>query len=269
MLKSFLQLLLMLAAGYAAYLGLLFTQQRQMMFPGGGMDAPPLATLPLAAPLALVELPASFGRVLGIWIPASVSPAPAAIFLHGNAEFAAQNVDALRPLAALGVSVLVLEYPGYAGSDGRPSRDTLNEAALLAYDWLASHPRVDAARIAAIGRSVGSGPAAELSQARQLAALVLLSPFASLDEFAHQLRAPACLIRDRFDNLARLREYSGPVLLLHGRDDDVIDFQHSERLQAASASSQLIALDCAHNDCPYFDAAFYARLKAFFAAHLH
>ncbi len=264
-----MHLILLLAAIYAAFLALLYLQQRQMMFPGAGMSATPLATQGFAAPAELVALPAEFGEVMAIWIPTSTSPAPAAIYFHGNAEFAAQNVDALRPLAALGVHVLLIEYPGYAGTDGTPSRASLNSAARLAFDWLAANQLVDAARIFAIGRSIGSGPAVELSLTRQLAGLVLLSPFARLDAFAHQVGAPAWLIRDRFDNQAVLSEYDGPLLLFHGRQDGIIGFEHSELLNTLRPPSQLIALDCGHNDCPYFDAAFYATLQGFLKRELH
>lgn len=269
MLKRILHLILLLAAGYTAYLALLYLQQRQIMFPGAGMSTTPLATQRFAAPAEVIALPGDFGTVLAIWLPAEAPRAPAAIYFHGNAEFAAQNVEALRPLTALSVHVLLVEYPGYAGAEGSPSRASLNSAAALAYDWLAANERVDSGRILAIGRSIGSGPAVELSRNRQLAALVLLSPFASMDEFAHQVGAPAWLIRDLYDNHAVLNDYTGRVLLYHGRQDGIIGFSHSERLHVALPTSQLVALDCGHNDCPYFDAEFYATLQRFLDGHLH
>lgn len=263
MLKSLLQLLLVAATAYAGYLSLLYLQQRQMMFPGAGMSAEPLAALHLAPPRQRVSLRASFGRVQAVWIPAPEATAPALIYFHGNAEFAAQNLDALSRVAALGVQVLLIEYPGYAGSDGQPTRSSLNEAAQLGFDWLAAHPRVDRQRIIGMGRSIGSGPAVELSSTRPLAGLVLLSPFAQLDGFAHQVGAPAGLIRDRYDNLAQLRSFAGPVLLFHGRHDFIIPIRHSQTLHQASPSSRLIELDCGHNDCPYFGAAFLEVLQRY------
>lgn len=268
MLKGMQHLILLLAAGYLGYLTLLYLQQRQMMFPGAGMNAIHLSTQRFAPPAEVITLPADFGQVLAIWLPSDAPRAPAAIYFHGNAEFAAQNVEALRPLTALGVHVLLVEYPGYAGADGAPSRASLNSAAALAYDWLAANQQVDSERILAIGRSIGSGPAVELSRNRKLATLVLLSPFASLDEFAHQVGAPAWLIRDHFDNYAVLTEYAGSTLLFHGRQDRIIGFSHSERIHAALPTSQLVVLDCGHNDCPYFDAEFYATVRRFLDSRL-
>ncbi len=267
MLRSLLNVLAAVAIAYALYLALLFLQQRQMMFPGAGMRWDDSAAWwpPRAQD---VRIPASFGEVRGVLLPAPGEDAlaPAALYFHGNAETVEQNLPLLAGVAALGMHVLLLEYPGYAGADGRPTRATLNETARLGYDWLAAHAQVDAARIVAIGRSIGSGPALELAGERPLRALVLLAGFTSVADFARRMGAPAFLIRDRYDNLARLDAYDGPLLLFHGRRDRIIPHAHGRRLAAAHPRAELVTLDCGHNDCPYFDAAFLARLRAFLVA---
>jgi uncharacterized protein len=250
-----LPLLAMLLAIYAAYLALLFAQQRSMLFPGVDIPIAWDRQLPVEGG-EVIALAASFGRVDALWLPAppvALVPGPAALYFHGNAEFVAQNVDGLRLLAARGLHVLAIEYPGHAGSAGRPSRATLAEAARLGHDWLQQHADVDPARIIAIGRSIGSGPAADLAAERPLAALILVSGFSSLAEFAASFAAPAFLIRDRFDNRARLAAFDRPVLLLHGIDDRIIPYAHGERLQASAPQARLIGLRCGHNDCPLFE----------------
>jgi fermentation-respiration switch protein FrsA (DUF1100 family) len=267
MLRSLLNVLVAVAIAYALYLALLFLQQRQMMFPGAGMRWDDSAAWwpPQAQD---VRLPASFGEVRGVWLPAHdpAPVAPAALYLHGNAETVEQNLPLLAGVAALGVHVLLLEYPGYAGADGKPSRATLNETARLGYDWLAAHAEVDAGRIVAIGRSIGSGPALELAGERPLRALVLLAGFTSVADVARRMGAPAFLIRDRYDNLARLGDYAGPLLLFHGRRDRVIPYAHGQRLAETHPRAELVTLDCGHNDCPFFDDAFLARLRGFLIA---
>jgi uncharacterized protein len=254
---------LALLAAYAAWLALLYAGQRSMMFPGAGIEFGPVSE-PRGGAAAAIEMPASFGRVRGYFLPAATAGhAPAVVYLHGNAELAAHNLALLRPLAELGLHVLLVEYPGYAGSDGRPGRDSLDEAARVGFDWLARRADVDAARIVVMGRSIGAGPAAALAGERPVAAVVLLSPFAALDGFAHRMGAPAFLIRDRWDNAARLRDYRGPVLLFHGRRDRIIPFAHSRVLTQATPQARLETLDCGHNDCPYFDPAFFDTLAAF------
>lgn len=252
-----------LLAIYAAWLAMLYVGQRGMMFPGAGMaiDAAPQPRTP---GVEAVAVPASFGQVHGYFLPAATAgSAPAVAYLHGNAELAAHNVALLQPLAELGLHVLIVEYPGYAGSDGKPGRDSLDEAARVGFDWLARRADVDPARIVAMGRSIGAGPAVALAGERPVAALVLLSAFSSLDGFAYRMGAPGFLLRDRWDNAARLRDYSGPVLLFHGRRDRIIPFAHSRALARAAPRARLETLECGHNDCPYFDPDFVDTLDAF------
>jgi len=271
MTRGVLLMLGALLAGYVCYLALLFVQQRSVMFPGASMDQDGVGrALPTHA--EAVSIPVSFGHVQGVLLrarqppgrerPAAAAPAPAAIFFHGNAEFVDQNVPLLEPLAAAGMHVLLVEYPGYAGTDGRPSRATLDEAALKAYDWLAIRRDVDATRIVVIGRSIGTGPAVALARRKPVSAVVLMAAFGSLDDFAHRMGAPAFLLRDRYDNLA-LRDYDGPVLLFHGRDDDIIPYRNSEYLLKAAPNATLVPMECGHNDCPFFEPAFMERLHQF------
>jgi uncharacterized protein len=264
MTKNLLQLIVALVVGYTLYLGLLFLQQRSMMFPGTSIPWDGVGRhLPSHA--ERVELPASFGRVQGVLLraPVTASKAPAALYFHGNAEFVDQNLDLLQAVVALGMHVLLLEYPGYAGTDGRPSRGSLNESARLGYDWLAARPDVDASRLVGVGRSVGTGPAVDLAGERDLAALVLLAPFTSVADFAWRMGVPPFLARDPFDNRAGVARYDGPLLVLHGRRDGIIPFAQGEAVAAASRRGRLVALDCGHNDCPFFGVETMAALRPF------
>jgi fermentation-respiration switch protein FrsA (DUF1100 family) len=259
-----LRISLSLVLGYALYLGLLYLQQRPMMFPGASMGWDGVGRhLPPAS--ERVRLPASFGRVEGVLLRAHGvdGPAPAALYFKGNAEFVDQNLDPLGAVAALGVHVLLLEYPGYAGTDGRPSRASLGEAARLGHDWLAARADVDAGRILAIGRSIGTGVAVDLAGDRPLAALVLYAPFTSIADFARRMGAPPFLVRDRFDNRAGARAFGGPLLVVHGRQDRVIPFAHGEAVASAAPQGRLLALDCDHNDCPFFGRGVIAELERF------
>lgn len=267
MIRSLFSLLGIALLAWAGWLALLYVQQRSMMFPGAGTGRPGVgAALPPHG--EKVTLPASFGTAEAVFLRAHRvdGRAPAALYFHGNYEFVDQNLELLDRVAALGLHVLLVEYPGYAGTDGRPTRATLNEAARLGYDWLAARPDVAAERILAIGRSVGSGPAFDLAAARRLAAVVLLAPFTSVADFARRYGAPAFLVRDRYDNRARIRAYDGPVLLFHGRADGVVPFAHSEALAGMASRATLVPLECGHNDCPHFDADWLARLRQFLVA---
>ncbi|WP_257387986.1 alpha/beta hydrolase [Tahibacter caeni] len=250
--------LLLAALAYAGYAAVFYAAQRQLLFPLAG--APHPFRTALAAPAQLVEAPVSYGRARGVFLPAaSAAPAPALLFFHGNGETVAQHLHGFDALRAAGLHVLLVELPGYDGADGAPEFDSLVEAATAAYDWLARRPAVDATRIVALGRSIGGASAAELTRHRPLAALVLLSTFASTADLANDRLLPGWLARDRFDSAARIKAFPQAVLLMHGDDDALIPPAHARRMAAASPRTRLYREACGHNDCAYFSRNF-ARL---------
>jgi uncharacterized protein len=262
-------LLLTAVLAYAAYAALFYTLQRQLLFPLAGTQRHPFRAA-LSAPAQLAEPAVSFGKARGVFLPApGTAVAPALIFFHGNGETVDQHLEGMRAVQALGLHIFLLELPGYAGADGEPRFDSLSEAATAAYDWLAGQPRVDRQRMLALGRSIGGAPAAELSRHRPLAALALLSTFSSTADLARDRWLPAWLALDPFDSVARVAEFAGAVLVMHGNQDGLIPLAHARRLAAASPRAQLHIEDCGHNDCLYLGAELAPRLAAFLhAQHL-
>jgi fermentation-respiration switch protein FrsA (DUF1100 family) len=176
--------------------------------------------------------------------------APLVLYAHGNGELIDYWVGELGPLRAAGVSILLVEYPGYGRSSGKPSEGSIARAMAAAYDWAAAQPGVDRARIVGWGRSLGGGAICALAHERPLAALVLESTFTSMHAMAKELfGVPGFLVRDRFDNLAVVRAFTGPILQFHGDHDASIPLAHARALHAAAARSELYVLPCGHNDC--------------------
>ena len=97
---------------------------------------------------------------------------------------------------------------------------------------------------------MGGGAAGQLAKRRPLAALILESTYSSLADMVRAHGVPDFLIRNRFDTHSVLREFRGPVLILHGNHDEVIPFGHARRLAAAAPHARFEELQCRHNDCP-------------------
>jgi fermentation-respiration switch protein FrsA (DUF1100 family) len=175
---------------------------------------------------------------------------PLLIFFHGNGEVIDFLPGQVSGLLNQGIHVLLVEYQGYGRSTGSPSEAAITAAAVAAYDAASGRPDVDPARIVAFGRSIGGGPACALSMKRPLAALILQSAFTSTRAFAWRLLLPGFLARDVFDNLAAVRRFTGPILIAHGRHDDIIPFSHGLELSKAGRNVKFIEFNCSHNDCP-------------------
>lgn len=236
----------LLAAGLICLLaaGGMWVAQRSVLFPRS-----PNFTRPTRGPAERVPL--SEGSALFLSpVPATGAAAPLLLFMHGNAETADEWVDHFAEPRQHGWAVLLLEFPGYAGTPGSPSEASLVAAARAAFDWAVKDPRIDSSKIVSYGRSVGSGPASQLAATRAVAGLVLESGFTSVRPLAARFLVPGFLVRDPFDNLAALRRYRGPLIVFHGTGDRVIPLTHGEALAAAVPGAILVTRPCGHNDCP-------------------
>ncbi len=238
---------------YAAYCGLLFVLQRQIMFPRGMIPRPGQST-PAIAGLERIWLRTESGEVESWLIPPppgrTADPSPAVIFGHGNGELIDYWPEELKGFNRLGLAVMLVEYPGYGRSAGSPSQKSITDAFVVAYDTLAARKDIDPARIVLTGRSLGGGAVCALSLKRPSSAMILMSTFTSAKSFARRYLAPSLLVRDPMDNLAAVQTYSEPILIIHGRQDTVIPYSHGQSLKKAAVRGSLITYEAGHNDCP-------------------
>jgi fermentation-respiration switch protein FrsA (DUF1100 family) len=237
---------------YLVYCGLLFLMQRQVMFPRGMIGVP--AETPNITGLERIWIKTSFGKVEAWYLPpvqdTGSTPAPAVIFAHGNGELIDFWPEELRRFNGLGLGLLLVEYPGYGRSEGSPSQGSVAETFTVAYDTLAARKDVDASKVILFGRSLGGGAVCTLAAQRPSAALILMSTFTSARSFAARYLAPGFLVRDPFDNLATVQAYSKPVLVMHGKYDEVIPYRHGVSLYQAAQNGKMITYNSGHNDCP-------------------
>lgn len=171
------------------------------------------------------------------------------LMMHGNAGQASDRIYAV-PRFAEDDSVFILEYPGYGGRKGVPSKETFNRAAREAYQLLReTHPNIP---VCVVGESIGSGPAASLATlAHPPDKIVLLVPFDELAAVAKD-HFPAILVdllfSDNWNNGQALAGYKGPVEIFGAQADDIIPVKHAQTLAAAVPGSKLIILNGGHND---------------------
>jgi hypothetical protein len=232
-----------------AYLGLVWFAQPRMMFP-----SPPPPNRDVSAEIAgLEKVWIGEDNAVETWFlpPIDIdTPYPVIIHAHGNGELIDYWASEFQVVREWGIGVLLVEYPGYGRSSGVPKQSTITEAFASAYDYLISRPDIRSSAVVGYGRSLGGGAICQLAANRPLTALILESTFSSVADLARPMGVPGWLVRDPFDNLSVLREYDGPVLLLHGRRDRVIPFKHGERLHDEARQSTFRPMSCGHNDCP-------------------
>jgi fermentation-respiration switch protein FrsA (DUF1100 family) len=251
---------------YLVYCCVLFFMQRHILFPRHLVAADPAAQKDIPG-VEKIWLNTNSGNIETWFIPAvagrGAGPAPAVIFAHGNAELIDYGVEEMKVFSHLGVNVLLVEYPGYGRSEGKPSQKSITEALMAAYDILITRGDVNPAKIIFYGRSIGGGAICALAAERAPAALILMSTFTSVRSFALKHLVPGFLIRDPFDNLTVVAAYSGPVLIIHGKQDELIPYKHGLALYRTAKNGKLISYECGHNDCPPNWNSFWKEIESF------
>ena len=233
---------------------LYFFQEKMLFFP-----TPPVSSVPRPArgEVEDVRLVAPDGVQLTGWFVNSgadhgIGGAPLLIYFGGNAEGVSWLVGVADRFA--GYSLLLLNYRGYGGSGGRPGESALFADALLAYDYASRRRDVDASRIVVMGRSLGSGVAVHLAAQRQLAGVILVSPYDSVRALAQSIYPwlpVRILLKHPFDSFSRAGGLAVPLLCVVAGNDSVIPAANSRRLFEAWGSKDkrwIEVRDAGHDD---------------------
>jgi fermentation-respiration switch protein FrsA (DUF1100 family) len=192
------------------------------------------------------------GQVEAWFLPAATGegPRPAVIFAHGNAELIELWPHAMAEYRDAGYHVLLPEYRGYGRSAGSPSEARITQDFVAFYDRLIADDRVDSRQVIFHGRSLGGGALGQLAALRAPAAMILQSTFTSVSDIAAQFMVPSIFVADRFDTLSVVETLDIPVLLMHGRRDTVVPYEHALRMNREVEGSELVTYECDHNDFP-------------------
>jgi len=224
-------------------------------FPGGDWETPARA----GAGCEDVFLESGDGvRLHGWFVPAADKGADdaaraAILFFHGNAGNLSHRWSWLRALSRLGADVFAIDYRGYGRSDGEPSEEGVYLDAEAAYRYLAESRGVSPGRIVVYGRSLGGAPACEVASRFECGGLVLHSAFTSAPAMTAQVVPVVPLawaLGTDFDNLSKVSRVEAPLLVIHGRSDEVVPYYMGERLFAAAAEpKEFVRLERSlHND---------------------
>ena len=227
--------------------GLWLFQRRLIYFPAS--EVPPLsATLPGAR---IVTISTDDGLTLTGWFLAPPAPTAAVLVLNGNAGNRADRAPLARALADRGYEVLLFDYRGYGGNVGSPSEEGLALDAAAALAALAEVATAD--RLILVGESLGAAVAARLAVETPPTALVLRSPFPSLEAVAavHYPYLPTrMLLWDRYDTLRPVSTIKVPILVVAGSADRIVPTHLSRAVYEAASVDAHWALieDADHND---------------------
>jgi pimeloyl-ACP methyl ester carboxylesterase len=178
--------------------------------------------------------------------------APTIIHFHGNGETVADYLGEFEErIAGMGANLLLAEYRGYGMSSGEPALAAMLDDVKLIVE--ASGTPVE--RIVFFGRSLGSlyalHGAARYPQAAGLIVesgladpleriLVRVTPH-DVGATAGELQGAVARCLNQQDKIAA---FTGNVLVMHTRNDDLVPVSHAERLYAwANQPKELLVFE--------------------------
>lgn len=250
-------LVLIVALGivvYLALLGTLWWAQERVVF------QPPRRVPALDVDARRVTYQARDGVPLFAYVVGDCSPSTTVLLaFHGNADLARWLVpwaaDVVRRTSAC---VVIPEYRGYDGLEGRPTYEGSAFDARAALDFVHDSLGVEQSRLVFFGHSLGTAIATELALVEQPRALILQSPFTSARAMAARMFLPgltlfwSAISRVHFNTVAAVQRLRCPVWVSHGTRDLIIPVRMGrEVFDAAPVKGELLIVDRAgHNDVP-------------------
>ena len=205
-------------------------QDALLYYPAARAGAlPPAPDGYLVEPLAIKQTDTV--ELRGWLVRPALAPAPLLVYYGGNAEEVSWLIARAPRFGARAIALV--NYRGYGESTGRPSEEALFADALAGFDKLVGRADIDTARVAVMGRSLGSGVAVHVAARRSVDRVILVSPYDSVAAVA-TAHFPAPLVRfvlsDRYDSAALAPRIDTPLLTIAAGRDDIIPIAHSRHL---------------------------------------
>ncbi|BDI59902.1 alpha/beta hydrolase [Qipengyuania nanhaisediminis] len=229
------KLLVAVAVAYLATTVILAIFQSRFIYPA------PQVPAPLTPGYEEVRLQTGDGLALRAFYREAQPGLPTLLYFHGNGGTLQGASVSNGASVEAGIGALLVEYRGYGGNPGTPSEAGFYRDGSAALRFLEERG-IAPEEIVVMGNSIGAGVAVEIAGVMERsgarpAGLVLVAPFKSLRDAAGDKLwwLPArLLVRESYDNRARIAALEMPVLVQHGDADTLIGDDHGRALAAAA-----------------------------------
>jgi fermentation-respiration switch protein FrsA (DUF1100 family) len=226
-------------------------EPRMAFFPTPGVQETPAAA---GVPFRDVRVTTADGEHLHAWWMEHAAPRAQVVFFHGNGGNLSMWLDIFVQLWRRGFSVMAVDYRGYGASSGSASERGLYRDADATVDAFQRDLRQPAAPVIYWGRSIGAPFAAHAAARLAPNGLILETPMPDARSVLRSspiLWVLSFLSTYRFPTSRLLEKYQGPLLVVHGDEDEIVPFDAGRRVfdRAPSIRKTFITIQGAsHND---------------------
>jgi fermentation-respiration switch protein FrsA (DUF1100 family) len=200
-----------------------------------------------------VYFTSSDGVILHGWYFRAKEERGTILICHGNVENLSTHVKLDLWLIDAGYNLFIFDYRGYGRSEGTPTVQGINRDAEAALETLLfTLPRVNHDTIIVFGKSLGGAVAvytvANSPYRNRVKALILDSAFSSYRAIAREKIADSILgwpfqyplswlVNDDFSPIKYIKRIAPvPVVIIHGKADDIVPEHHGRILYDAALS---------------------------------
>lgn len=240
-----------IAMGYATVLVMLVVMESRLVYPGAYMDISP--TNPDG--VQSVDYQSADGTKLVGRLYEQPDAEHTVLYFHGNGITAGRESQTIANLGALfNANVMAAEYRGFDSLEGTPNETDVIADSMAARDYLVDRFSVKPDQLVLYGQSLGGGCAVAVASDSGAKLLVLDRTFDKMVDVAQGMYwfVPVkYLMRNRFDSVARIQNYTGPLVQLHGNADQLIPIKHGKHLHDSAPSKVkhwIVADGMGHND---------------------
>ncbi|MEM9063124.1 MAG: alpha/beta hydrolase [Pseudomonadota bacterium] len=208
----------------------------------------------------VATIAAQDGTKILAWVVPPRQDRPVILYFTGNSGSLPATAPKLTEYALAGFGIVAMNYRGAGGAEGSPDQDDIVADGVRLYDELPAVLPGAAMPPVIAGVSLGAAVAAQVAARRPAKAVLLEAPFARLCEAAEYRYpfVPACLILpdQRWDTIDVIDTIVAPLLVQHGRLDEIIPFSQGRKLfDAANDPKTFIPYgDGNHNDLRLYGA---------------
>jgi len=187
------------------------------------------------------------------------------IYFHGRKGHMGRSGKIYKRLKNYNCAITLFDYRGYGKSEGSINSDKqFYNDSLAAYDHITKqYPDL---LVVIYGHSMGNTPALYVAKKRNHSKIILENPYFSLLHIIknHYWYLPITwILKYPFRNHLLIKDLDSPILILHGKQDDIVPYQHAEALAKLAKNAKLVMIEeGAHNNLADFD-AFHKNMEEF------